>query len=192
MPWTIAAWIGATWAGWLLGLLLIIGFAVIGDAIGLSGVQSLVGAGMGVGVGFTQARLVRRRLVPAFWPWFRSCAIGITAPFLVTDILNAVGLGVPYSLQLAVTIGGLLAGLMQTRILEKRFRHARSWIVASTVGWLLAAATSGTADMLFQAKQLRGIGGALLYVGVIAAGGLLLGMVTSLPLSRLLRQEPEA
>lgn len=188
--WTATAWIGATWGGWLLGFGFIIAFALISDVIGLSGTQSFVGLGMGAGVGLVQARLVRRRLLPAFAPWFWSCVIGITAPFLIIDILRIVGVGLPYSLQAAVAAGGLLTGVLQARILEKRFHGAGSWIVASAAGWILAAGTSAISDWMFQTKRISGIVGALLYLGAMLAGGPLLGLVTSVALARMLQREP--
>src|SRR5262245_6817463 len=188
--WTATAWIGATWGGWLLGFVLIVAFAFVLDAIGLSGTQSFVGLGMGAGVGLVQARLVRQRLVPAFAPWFWSCVIGVTTPFLIVDILNLIGVGIPYSLQAAVAAGGLLTGVLQARILEKRFRGASSWIVASAAGWILAAGTSAISDWMFQAKRINGLSGALLYLGAMLSGGPLLGLVTSVALARMLKREP--
>jgi NhaP-type Na+/H+ or K+/H+ antiporter len=41
-----------------------------------------------------------------------------------------------------------------------------------------------------RARSLRGIWGALIYLGMVAGGGLVLGLVTGVALAWLLRREP--
>src|SRR5690554_4804314 len=116
----LGRWVRATWAGWLLGIPLIIIFALMGEMIGIGGLQFLVGAGMGVGVGLMQARVLRGVIDrPSSWVW--SCAVGLMIPFLVTDISNLAGVGLPYWLYLSVLLGGAIAGAWQARLLSRRF-----------------------------------------------------------------------
>jgi hypothetical protein len=184
---TTRAWIRATWAGWLFGIPCIIALALVGEMIGIGGVQSLVGAGIGTGVGLLQARALRGTL-PAVAPWFWSSAIGLAIPFLPTDIAKAMGREIPYSLQWCVAAGGLVAGFWQSRILRARFDRTYWWIVASSIGWSLAGATSWLADRFFQTKAVTGLIGGLGFLGIIASGGVILGAVTSIALTRMARR----
>ncbi len=177
-------WVRLTWLGWALGVPCIVVLALAGEAVGIGGVQVLVGAGMGAGVGFMQGRALKNVLA-AFAPWFWSCVIGLSAPFLVTDIAKAIGRDVPYSLYVYVALGGLIVGLWQWRLLRSRFHHAGWWVLASALGWSLAAGAAALAN----AQPLRGIWGALLFLTIAVAGGLILGAVTGLGLARLLREK---
>ena len=76
--------------GWVLGIPFIIALALAGEAVGIGGTQFLAGVGIGAGVGLMQGRAIRS-ILNAFGPWFWPCAIGLGAPFLVTDIAGAIG-----------------------------------------------------------------------------------------------------
>lgn len=189
-PGILTSWIRATWTGWLLGVPLIIVFALAGEAVGIGGFQVLVGLGMGVGVGFMQARALRP-LVASAGRWRWPCMVGLSLPFLTTDLLREAGQEVPYSIYLAVALGGLIAGIWQARLLRRWFGRAGWWVVASVLGWSLAAGLGALADGLSRAYAFRGVWGALAYLGIIAAGGLILGVLTGLALAGLVR-EPAA
>lgn len=182
------SWIGATWLGWLLGIPLIIVLALVGEAVGIGGAQFLVGAGMGTGVGLMQARVVRR-IISKSALWICSCAVGLGLPFLITDISKVAGVRIPYSLFVAITVGGLIIGGWQMLILRSHARRAGSWMVASALGWTLAAGTSAVADSLPRSHFLRGIWGAVAYLGIVTGGGLVLGLVTGVCLVWMLRGE---
>jgi len=184
-------WVRATWAGWLLGVPLIIALALIGEAVGIGGSQFLVGAGMGAGVGLMQGRVIKS-LLQSFAPWFWSCVAGLSLPFLVADIAKAAKWNFPYSLYLSVALGGLIAGVWQSRLLRSQSRNAGWWILASVAGWSLAACTALISDNLFRSHSIRGIWGALAYLGIIASGGLILGLVTGISLVWMLRYKPAA
>jgi hypothetical protein len=182
------SWILATWLGWLVGIPLIVVFALVGEAVGIGGAQFLVGAGMGTGVGLMQARIIRR-LTNKSALWICSCIVGLAVPFLITDISKFAKLNVPYSLLVIITFGGLIIGGWQMLILRSRIRRAGWWMVASALAWTLAAATSAIADFLPRSHLLRGIWGALAYLGIVAAGGLILGLVTGACLVWMFRGE---
>ena len=167
------AWIRATWLGWILGLPILIGLALLGEAVGVGGVQFIVGLGMGAGVGLMQARALRGVIAspPA---WFKATCLGLAAPFALADIATRV-IGLPFSLPVAVAAGGLLAGVLQARLLTNEPRARRRWEIGSGVGWLLGAGTSGVAGLI----GLRGVPGLLLYLATIALGGAILGAITS-------------
>lgn len=183
-PHLLGQWIRVTWVGWALGVPCLIALALAGEAVGIGGSQVLVGAGMGAGVGFMQGRALKD-VLHAFAPWFWSCVIGLSAPFLVTDIAKAIGRDLPYSLYVCVALGGLIVGVWQWRLLRGRFNHAGWWVLASTLGWSLAAVAAALAN----AQPLRGIAGALLFLAIAVAGGLILGSVTGVALVWLRREE---
>lgn len=184
----LTRWVRATWAGWVLGVPVIVALALLGEAIGIGGAQALVGAGMGIAVGFLQARAIRG-LLPSAWRWFWSCAVGLAIPFLATDIWKPTGLSPTYSLFAALLLGGVAIGAWQSLILRSRLRRAGWWMLASVVGWALAGGMAASADALSRSQGLRGIWGALAYLGIVAGGGLVLGLVTGAALVWLLRQE---
>jgi hypothetical protein len=173
----VRKWVRATWGGWLLGVPIIVVLALAGEAVGLGGAQALVGAGMGIGVGWRQGRALRGLLGSAA-PWFWATAVGLTAPFLATDLATLAGWHSTYSLIGAVAAGGLAAGSWQSRLLSARLPRAGSWIAASAIGWSAAAAAVFWADALLRSASLRGVWGALVYLGAIGGGGLVLGVVT--------------
>lgn len=174
---SLARWVRVTWLGWILGFVFIIVLASAGEALGLGGNQVLVGLGMGAGVGLLQGRALRP-LLHRSGPWILVCLVGLGLPFLATDLAQVAGHALPYSLPLAVTLGGLLVGLGQAYLLRPHVRPVSAWVFASLVGWSLAAGTASLADGISQSHSLRGIAGALAYLGTVAGGGLLLGLVT--------------
>jgi hypothetical protein len=181
-------WVRATWIGWLLGIPIIVLLALAGEAVGIGGAQSLVGAGMGTGVGWMQARALRGVLLESR-SWILSCAIGLAAPFLAVDVSNAAGWSLPYSLFACVALGGFFAGVWQS-ILLRRLGRSGWWVAASGLGWALAAGVAAVADAMQRSQSIRGPIGALAYLGVVAAGGLVLGLVTGVCLTWMLRGEP--
>jgi hypothetical protein len=183
-------WVIATWFGWLLGIPLVIASALLGEAVGIGGSQVLVGVGMGTGIGFVQARALRD-LVPRA-AWIGSCIVGLSTPFLLSDVSSAAGLDLAYSLRICVAIGGLLVGTSQALLLRTRLRGTWTWIVASAVGWTLAAARSSAADALFRSRTVTGAPGARAYLGILALGGLVLGLATGASLAWMPRRDPAA
>ena len=183
---TLARWIRATWLGWVAGVPLIAVFALLGEAVGIGGAQVLVGVGMGTGIGIAQGRALRGAL-DRVTPWALSCAIGLGIPFLVTDVLRVTGHDNHYSLQLAVAFGGIIAGMWQAYLLRRSVTRPARWILASGIGWTLAALAAGSADAFVRSLAIRGLAGAVIYLGIIAVGGLVLGVSTGLALTRMIR-----
>ncbi|HEX8287543.1 MAG TPA: hypothetical protein VF556_06105 [Pyrinomonadaceae bacterium] len=181
-------WLRATWFGWLLGVPIIIVLALIGETVGIGGAQVLVGVGMGIGVGFMQSRAIRN-ILNRSTPWVWTTIIGLGLPFLATDLSKFVGWNLPYSLLMLIAVGGLIAGVWQAFILSSQVHKIFLWTAASAVGWFFAAVTSSLADSLPRLHTIRGIWGALLYLGIVAAGGLIPGAVTGICLARMFRQQ---
>jgi len=181
-------WVRATGLGWVLGVPLIVAFALLGEAVGVGGAQVLVGAGMGAGVGLLQARVIRTVTHRAA-PWFWSSAAGLSLPFLATDMAKAAGWASAYSPYASLAVGGIIVGAWQSLLLRPHVPNTRWWLVASALGWTLAGGAAALADSLSRVYSMRGIAGALVFLGPAAVGGLVLGLVTALPLARMVRAE---
>lgn len=166
-----AVWIRATALGWLLGFVLVVVLAMVWDTI-VGGAQFMVGVGMGAGVGYMQARVVKA-WTGRIRPWFWTSTIGMGVPFLLWDVSSATGMQASYSLPLCVLLGGLLTGTFQHRLLRPRFSRTVWWIPACVSGWGLPAGLLALGDF----GVLPTVGGALPAI-VMLSGGLLLGAVT--------------
>jgi hypothetical protein len=172
----LGRWVGGTFAGWTAGFFLAILFIVVVDSVGILQMQSPLALGMGVGVGLAQARLLGP-MVGRRSRWVLSTALGLAAPFLVGDVSHLTGRPVPFNLAAYVVIGGLVVGIVQWRLLQRTTPHAAWWLVATPIGWLLASSTVLIADG--RLPRIPGIVGALLFIGVVLGGGLLLGLCTA-------------
>lgn len=75
-----------------------------------------------------------------------------------------------------VVVGGIAASVLQWRSLSRVATNASRWLIASPVGWLLGASSVWVSDRWL--PRIPGIVGALLYVGIVLGGGLLLGLCT--------------
>jgi hypothetical protein len=156
---------------------LIAALALRGEAVGIGGVQFLVGAGMGAGIGWMQGRVIRG-VIHKSTPWIWSSILGLAAPFLVSDVSKTAGWNIPYSLMVCVVLGGIIAGVWQALILRPHFRSAGWWAPATAAGWTIAARTAYVADSWTRSHSIRGFKGLFVYLGIVAAGGLILGLIT--------------
>jgi len=176
----VFGWVRATFFGWMLGVVLVVLAAMAVDWIGNGAVdlQSVVGLGMGAGVGFTQGRVARRWLAGArHWVW--TTLVGMTLPFAAFDLFPTVSrrFGDVPRILLEVAVAAFLAGLLQQRILRRNFGRAVWWIPASVAGWTLAAAFSASSSLLPGNGPGRGLTMALHFVTILG-GGVVLGLVT--------------
>lgn len=179
----VARWTRATFYGWCLGFASILVCIALSGMVGLGDSQFSVGLGMGVGVGLLQRRLVAERGA-AGAGWLRATALGLTAPFLARDVARLLSLQFPRALAGSIVVGGLIAGLLQWRVLRLDVGRGLAWVAASLLGWTLGGATVVINDKVL--PKTPGILGALIYIAVILMGGLLMGAVTGLVLPRLL------
>ncbi len=186
-----AQWLRSTFFGWVLGVVLTIIAIIAVDAIGVQGTQFLIGAGMGMGVGYAQTRTVRQ-LLGGSGRWLWVTVLGMALPFVFFDLSRILGAKLGYSLPLCVAAGGVFVGVLQRGILRSHSERANWWVPASVVGWLLAAGTVVLNDKYLQEmlrRNLPGVLGALIYLGVILSGGLALGAVTGGALAWMLRPQ---
>ncbi len=187
----LAPWIRATLLGWVLGVVLIVVLALAFESVGVSNAHFPVGAGMGLGIGLLQARLLRGR-IPRPSAWLGSSVVALAFPFLAFDLARLLGVGVPYSLYASVVAGGLILGAWQAFLLRQVSSRSAWWLGACALGWLLASGAVAIAGSLPRSPALRGLPGAFLYLAIAGSGGVLLGLVTGLALVRLLPAAPDA
>jgi hypothetical protein len=176
-------WLRLTWGGWILGVPMIALFALIGEALHVGGLQVFVGAGIGAGVGWMQARALRG-IHPRPSRWFWASTAGMAGPFLVFDIARDFGWNYTYSLYVSVAFGGLVAGMWQELLLLPHFPRLRYWVTASTLGWSVGGLLAALADFMPRRPPFLGIVGLVVYLGIVAVGGLVLGAITGVVLAR--------
>ncbi len=164
-------WLRASALGWLLGIGLVLGLALLWDLFG-GEAQFMVGLGMGTGVGYLQARVLRN-WIRSWGRWWVATVIGMGAPFVLHDFLRLSSVQIPASLPLLVVAGGLLTGLIQQNLLWPLSCRANWWWVASQVGWALPAGMIALGD-----SGLLGPWGAFMSLTAIFFGGGILGAVT--------------
>lgn len=176
MPPPLRVWTRATSLGWLLGIPLVVALALAAELVGIGGAQFIVGLGVGLGVGLIQARALLQWM-PRRALWTAVSGLGLALPFLVVDLSSYVGRPFEYSLVWCVIIGGTLVGIGQAWLLTPHVFAAPRWILVSAAGWAAAAGVASLADQLNRVGA-RGALGALAYLGVVAVGGPILGLVT--------------
>jgi len=91
-------WVKVSTAGWLLGLVIVIALSLLWEVFGGSA-QFMVGIGIGAGVGFAQGRVLSG-WIGSYRPWMLASTLGMGAPFVAGDGLQAAGVSFPYSLPL--------------------------------------------------------------------------------------------
>jgi len=167
-------WIRSSGLGWLLGLIVTIALALLGDFIasGEGGSQFMVGVGIGLGVGYAQGRTLHAWLGTSRG-WIVASTVGMGAPFVAHDVAALAGTTVPYSLPWYVLGGGLLTGLWQWALLRRVSPQAYWWPLASVLGWGVPALCVAIAD-----SGRAGAIGNLASLSAIILGGVMLGAVT--------------
>ncbi len=179
----LTRWILSTFLGWLIGIAAVIVLAMLWDSLGIGTAQFMVGLGMGTGVGIMQSRQLRPWLGNP-WPWIYASVIGMSVPFILADVISALG-GLPFMLPLFVLLSGLFAGFLQSRLLRPHSRSSQWWIAASAVAWILAAGVIPLSDALDQLLDLGPIG-ALVTILIWLAGGAIHGVISGSSLIRIL------
>lgn len=181
-------WVLFTGIGWVLGVLLVVGLAVLLESfdLGWTG-QSVVGLGMSLGVGVMQGRTLGHRVPKG--SWVRAMVVGFGVPYVLADGLMYISALKPEQvLPIATVLGAVLAAALQARsvgvVAGARghwvLRHAVAWLVAYgyTMG-LLWASNAWKATLPYSITIIMAFGSLL-------TGGLLLGVLTRAPVERLL------
>ncbi len=176
------AWLGATFAGWLIGFVAALMLSSTFDAAGIEHLNFHLGAGMGAGVGLMQWRLLRKTGVGAQWIWYS--AIGLGLPYLVLDVVNYF-FHEPSPLQrivLGTAAGGIAVGMLQSTLVRSRL-SAPTWILRCFLGWFSGALAAACVDYT---KYISSNNLVLFFLNVtlLLAGGVVLGLVTAKPITQ--------
>ena len=106
---TITKWTKASFAGWLLGIVVILMLSSLLDAVGIEHMQFYLGVGMGAGVGVIQW-LYLRKIIPIGKTWIWYSIIGLGTPFVALDLIpNRL---LPNKLPIAISMGSLAVGFL--------------------------------------------------------------------------------
>ena len=180
-------WIWLNTAGWFIGILLIVGLAMLGEIIlhakDESGGQAAVGIGMGTGVGLMQWVVLRRYLESVQkWLWFSI--FGFTLSYVSFDLMATnidLAIKAEVALPIATTLGALISSWLQYKfILRNITSKASNWIAYNTIAWLLAhLIISGL--ILINMKAIFGIPkviNAVVALFFLTVGGPILGFIT--------------
>src|ERR1035437_10482329 len=115
-------WIWLTTAGWFIGILLVVGFAMLGEIIltkDESGGQAAVGIGMGTGVGLMQW-VVLRKYLESIQKWLWFSIIGFTLSYVSFDLIAAnidLAIKAEVALPIATTLGALISSWLQYKFI---------------------------------------------------------------------------
>lgn len=148
------------------------------------------GAILGALVGLIQWIILQRK-VSLSALWILASIAGLSASGLVAGLVSwifsysrNIGFDI-LSTVLIYTVGGTLIGLLQWPILRRKVTRAGWWVLASTLGW-------GLSPVFWELMSIRvKLWTPLSQSGSIFIGGLMLGTVTGVALSLLLRREME-
>ena len=127
---TKTRWILFTSYGWLIGILVVVGLAMLGEVIfktgDESGGQAIVGVGMGAGIGLMQWLVLRHHI--SVVKWFLFYVVGFTFSFLMLDVVVSLTELTPeVLLPFATVLGALVSAALQHQfILKKLFPKFRS------------------------------------------------------------------
>ncbi|MFH1681149.1 MAG: hypothetical protein ABIH26_10955 [Candidatus Eisenbacteria bacterium] len=138
-------WLAATTIGWVVGAVsaIVLSYLVV-NLVYPKTTNLIVGVCMGAAVGLSQ-KIAARRWLSLSHAWTRGAAIGLGIPFVLgvlADELRPFGVRLPedgpFGVLLVGVGGGLIAGLLQVRVLRPHTSRAGAWAWASVLSWGLA------------------------------------------------------
>lgn len=186
-PLTLKRWVLLTTYGWFIGILLIVGFALVAELLlhmnDDSGGQAIVGMGMGAGIGLMQWMALRKHLASSSRLFLYSLA-GFSIAFILRDLIAAripVPITVEITIPFAVLLGAWISSWLQHAfIFKKIFGNSINWIYHSIIGWLLATlVTMGTSVLNFHAAgSFPKVFVVLFSLIFLSIGGPILGYIT--------------
>ena len=179
-------WVLATFGGWLLGIVAVLLLSELSDAVHM-GNQFAVGLGMGLSVGFAQWRIARKWFsATSEWMWYSAVAMAL--PFILTDVMAISWPSDERFLLVQAALGASLLGLLEWRILRSRSMRAHWWISTCIIGWMVP-----TAGIFLTITGHPSSPTAIIFnIGVIAFGGIVLGIVTGAMLAWILQSRTSA
>jgi len=172
----------ATPIGWALGIVAGVGLIILVESAGVMALQTPLVIGVALGISTQQYRALRPALSHSRARWVIASCLGLAAPFVLADVARTAGRPLPFDLVRFVILGGVIASVLQWRMLRTSVQRAGGWIIASPAGYIAAASTVWLNDQVL--PKTPGIVGALQYLGVILAGGVLFGIFSALAVAR--------
>ena len=194
ISWTVSTMLGAA-MGHLTGDLLWFGFS----NRWLFPLLPFGGATLGIPIGVLQWLVLRRR-VPSSAAWMLASAAGWAGSWAVGSLTAVVVASSGGNLRffLAMACGTPIVGFAERHFLREWSKHAESWVLVSTAGWLAFIALEIFGAVWF--TPLNAIGSAIVNaatgygmfstIGATIAGGLILGIITGIGMSRALATPP--
>lgn len=144
-------WTLLTSVGWTIGMAVIYEYD-------LRGVALLIGyLVLGIALGLCQWMVLHSKMLGAGWGssagwWAPSTILGFIVGLFVVDILYIIGLDL-----ISTAMYGAVVGLAQWFVLRQRVRMSAWWILATVVGWL--AAFSVNLAVFWQGMIVGGVTG---------------------------------
>jgi len=135
-------WAILTLVGWVLGLIVAIGFSYALMAL-VDGEETnlIVGLCMGAVLGLVQM-FGARTVLPLGWRWVWGGAVGLGLAFIAVTVLAtmmpALAAASDAWLVLVVIIGAAISGFLQVPALRHHTSKAGMWTLASVVSWGVA------------------------------------------------------
>jgi hypothetical protein len=186
----ITKWITVNFWAWLAGFFatLLVIFAM--EAVHL-GNQSMIGIGMGAGVGWVQGRYLKKFGIDSV-KWFLYCFAGLSISYISYDILVIFWPISPDDYLFIFTfIGGLLAGVFQWWFMLRRlYSKSFFWPILYSIGWLFAHSICLELVAWVNQHKIHDSPWVMvpLVVGIILSGGPFLALITGTLLSRILNR----
>jgi hypothetical protein len=182
---TVYRWIKATFWGWLLGVIFILMLSSFLDSIGIEHMQFYLGVGIGAGVGVTQWILLQKTSIIKTKKWIWYSILGMGIPFIILDL--ALTSDPAYKPVLGVSLGALTLGLLQYSMLKNYTAKAWLWIFGCFAGWSLATLIAFSINYTMPlAGQISALLLAFINLGLILAGGIVLGIITGIVIKKIL------
>lgn len=178
-PFPLVRWILLCFAGWILGIVLILFLSGMLDSIGIEYMQFHTGMGVSAGISILQFFILRKRFGLSA-SWMSASMLGFTLPFFFMDTLRyfeLIQLRAEYNLMLSILTGTVCISYLQFRLLDRKAEGARRWIMHSVFGWL------GAGLLLFAVNYTKYISSSnlvlfLLNLLLILGGGIVVGIAT--------------
>ena len=142
LGWVLASTVGM-FAGFTAGFFSLALTADVLDVLGDWSFELAWGIMIGIGVGILQWLVLRRRVSGVGW-WVLASAAAGAVIFLAENIgySESLSFGALLRYAVVVALSGAVAGILQWLVLRGKVSRAGWWVLASTVGWVLAKTVS--------------------------------------------------
>lgn len=184
---SLGRWIWMTFFGWLAGVVLIVVFSGIADALGIRESQFVVGTGMATGISCFQWLYLNKRTTLTY-VWILSASIGMTLPFILFEI--NISRQSEYLLLISTVFGSAFYSFLQFLLLRRHYHKAWMWIPATILGW---TASVGLLWFINSTMSFNSDGEMIFYLVfinllLILGGGIIVGFTQGIAFKWLLKR----